>query len=81
MLAGKSPALTGRFVTEGLDSRPLGKNACLARESIPATGRTPFGPTVIEKNFFVVFKAGMLLKTRENKTKCENLTGLTSPEM
>ena len=53
MPLGKSPALTpGRLAAEGLDSRLCGNGVYLGREPIPATGRTPFGPTVREKNFF-----------------------------
>jgi hypothetical protein len=44
----------------------------LGGEPVPTTGRTPFGPTVCEKNFFVTFKAGMLLKTRESRTNYMN---------
>ena len=69
----KAPALTpGRWVTEGLDSRLCGNGGHLGREPIRATGRTPFGSMVREKNFFIGFKAGMLLKTRERRTKCTN---------
>jgi hypothetical protein len=82
MPLGKSPALTPhRFAAERLDSRLRGNGLYLGREPIPTTGRTPFSPRVNEKNFFVVFKAGMLLKTRESKTKCMNLKGLISTEM
>jgi len=38
----------------------------------PTTGRTPFGPTIHGKNFIVTFKAGMLLKTHESRTKYAN---------
>jgi len=71
MPLGKSPALTpGRLAAEGRDSRLCGNGVYGGREPIRATGRMPFGPRVREKNsFFVTFKAGMLLKTRQSRTK------------
>jgi hypothetical protein len=73
MPLGKSPASTpGRLAAEGLDSRHCGNGMCRGREPIRSTGRTPFGPMVREKNFFIGFKAGMLLKTRESRTKFMN---------
>jgi hypothetical protein len=53
-----------------------GNNRCLARKAIPTAGRTPFGPTVRKKNFFIRFKAGKLLKTRESQTKYANFERL-----
>ena len=77
MPLGKSPALTpGRLAAEGLDSRLRGNGLYLRREPIPTPGRTPFGPTVRKKNFFVAFKAGMLLKTRESRTNYTDFEGL-----
>jgi hypothetical protein len=73
MPLGKSPALTpGRLAAEGRDSRLCGNGVFLGREPIRATGRTPFGPTAREKNFFIRFEAGMLLKTRESRTNYMN---------
>lgn len=70
MPLGKSRALTpGRFAAEGLDSCLRGNGGHWGREPIPTTGRTPFGPMIRERNFFIGFKAGMLLKTGESRTK------------
>ena len=74
---GKAPAWTpARFADDGLDSRPRGDGMYLGTKPVPATRRTPFGPTVNDKIFFIGFKAGMLLKTRGSRTKHTNFERL-----
>jgi hypothetical protein len=83
---GKAPSRMNRLITCGLLHAgawpfarfPYSREYAAGSQNLAAPGpsRTPFGPTVREKIFFITFKAGMLLKTHESRTKLTNFEGL-----
>ena len=74
MPLGKSPALTpGRLAAEGLDSRLRGNGVYFGEGSpFQRQAERRSAPRFARRIFFITFKAGMLLKTRESRTKYMN---------